>query len=457
MMNNIGLAHFYQENIDSALYYFNFVQNYLENELPDSLRTRNTDFFLGLVVGNIGDVYLSNGEYEKAEPLLLFDIEKSRLAGEKENVAITQLNLAKIYLQTGKMDLAETYLDRASMIIENNNYRSIKRRFLLLCAKFYEKMNVHLNSSNYYKEYITLNDSINNEITQRKNIDLKLEYEAMSQEKEREIASIGNKKSVLELYTKKIQLYFSLGIVVLLLLILFVTYKNNRNKSKLNKELTLKNSEILIQSKEQEKTLREKNVLLQEVHHRVKNNFQMISSLLRLQATEMNDEKVQFAIEESINRLHSISLIHQKLYIKEDFHSISFKSYYESLIEQIQNSFVSKAKINIETQIGDFNIAIDNAVPLGLIVNEIISNSYKHAFIGKAKGQIVAVIKKEKNVVKLKLSDNGVGLPEKFEAFEKSFGATLITLLVEQVEGKINYYNDNGAVFEIEFQDVLKS
>jgi len=150
-----------------------------------------------------------------------------------------------------------------------------------------------------------------------------------------------------------------------------------------------------------------------------------------------------------------MSLIHQKIYLKENFHSINLKSYFESLVREVSKSFSNnKTDITLKTEISEINLSIDNAVPIGLIVNELVSNSCKYAFTHHGEGQIYVRINKENSKVKILIRDNGVGLPDDYEEESSvSFGTTLINLLVEQMEGTIKHYNDNGAVFEIDFID----
>ena len=455
-MNNMALAFHYMGENDSALLYYDQVRNYLSQELPDTLQSGFTDFFLSLITGNIGDVYLEKGEYEQAEPLLLYDVEHSKLAGELENTSISQLNLSEVYLETKRYRDAKAVIDEAYATILSNNFRSRKRTAFDRYAKYYEYTGDYAKSVEFYGKYIALNDSITDEIISRKIIDLELEFDLLNAAKELELARVNAEKSASDLSARQNQLLFTLGFVLLLLIVLGIIYSNNRSKSRLNTALNAKNSEVKQRGKELEKALHEKNLMLKEIHHRVKNNLQMISSLLRLQAIEINDDKVSLAIEESINRLKSMSLIHQKLYLDDDFKKIRLRTYYENLIEQIAGSFIAEdTEVVCNVDIEDINLSVDSAVPIGLIANEIINNSYKHAFVNQDTGVISSTIRRNDSQVTLMIRDNGVGLPDQFQINNQSFGSTLINLLVEQLGGKLKFYNDNGAVFQIDFDDFI--
>ena len=231
MMNNMGLAYHYLNEIDSALFYFNKVLYFLENELPDAQKNNNTDFFLGLVKGNVGDVYLSMQEYIKAEPLLLNDLESSLRANEKENTCITQLNLGKIYLETARYDEAKKYLELAYDGIKQNNFRNIKKKYFLFCAEYAEKTKNYTECFNYYKQYNSLNDSINLENYHQKMANHNLDFELLRKEKELNLAVVKNEKDHILMESQKTQLYFAAGISMLLLfLALFIEIISlNRN------------------------------------------------------------------------------------------------------------------------------------------------------------------------------------------------------------------------------------
>lgn len=207
-----------------------------------------------------------------------------------------------------------------------------------------------------------------------------------------------------------------------------------------------------------ERTLRsaleEKQVLLREVHHRVKNNLQVVSSLLNLQARSAPDEEVSRAFEECRHRIQSMALIHEQLYESEDFADVDFPEYIRQLAQRLFRSYnVHPGRVELHTEIGPVRLGINTAVPCGLILNELLSNSLKYAFPGAGGGAItIRVEKMQDESVLMSLSDDGVGLPPEVGFWNtKTLGLRLVRLLVRQIDGEIELAGPPGAEFRIRF------
>ena len=202
------------------------------------------------------------------------------------------------------------------------------------------------------------------------------------------------------------------------------------------------------------RSLQEKEVLIKEVHHRVKNNLQVISSILNLQSTYVTDEKTLDILKESQNRIKSMSFIHESLYRNKDFSNINFKEYVRNLTSNLLVSYSGLSKkITLKQKVDDVFLNLDTAIPLGLIINELMSNALKYAYLKKEKGKLeINVEATEKNKLKMIVSDNGIGIPDKIN-FRKteSLGLQLVNILVEQLRGTIKLDNTNGAKFTIVF------
>lgn len=204
-------------------------------------------------------------------------------------------------------------------------------------------------------------------------------------------------------------------------------------------------------------SLREKEILLQEVHHRVKNNLQIICSLLDLQSQKLNDEKTLEVFQESYNRIKSMAIIHEKLYQSTSLEKINFAEYIETLTNHLLLSYkVNPELIKTHVDIETIYLNIDTAIPCGLIINELLSNSLKHAFSNQTKGLIKLEFKSHKNQkFILTVKDNGVGLPKDFNLEEKAtLGLKLIKVLTQQLEGEIELNQDQGTEFKISFPNV---
>ncbi len=200
--------------------------------------------------------------------------------------------------------------------------------------------------------------------------------------------------------------------------------------------------------------LEDKEVLLKEVHHRVKNNLQVISSLLNLQSSQIEDEKTVDLLRESQNRVRSMALIHEKLYQSSDLARVDFQGYLHSLVNSLMQTYrVYSEQVVIDVKSEELAFSIDTAIPCGLIVNELVSNSLKYAFAKGNPGKIEVICENIRgSQYRLTIRDNGTGLPEGFDVeSSSSLGLKLVTSLVRQINGELIVQNKQGACFVIEF------
>ncbi|TNE48420.1 MAG: PAS domain S-box protein [Deltaproteobacteria bacterium] len=208
------------------------------------------------------------------------------------------------------------------------------------------------------------------------------------------------------------------------------------------------------QEEQLKSSLEEKVVLLKEVHHRVKNNMQIVSSLLYLQAEFITDEHILSLFQESQNRIHSLALVHEQLYKSQDLARIDFAVYVESLAAHLWNSYGGNS-LQQEIDISPIDLTIELAIPCGLILNELVSNARKHAFPNTYQGQGKVTIRlrtpSESEVI-LIVEDNGIGIPPDEEVEQtQSLGLTLIRTLAKQLRGNVEFFRDNGTKVVLTF------
>ena len=203
------------------------------------------------------------------------------------------------------------------------------------------------------------------------------------------------------------------------------------------------------------KSLEEKNVLLQEIHHRVKNNMQIISSLLSLQSSHIDKEKTLNILNESQGRIKAMAMVHEKLYQSKNFDNINFEDYIKSLIMQLESSYhIDKTLIKTKINVEDVYLDINTAIPCGLIINELISNIIKHAFNESEKGNINVKFSRRGINYILSVKDDGIGLPSKIDIKNTdTLGLKLVNALVNQLEGTMEINRNNGTQFMIKFQN----
>jgi PAS domain S-box-containing protein len=200
-------------------------------------------------------------------------------------------------------------------------------------------------------------------------------------------------------------------------------------------------------------SLREKEVLLKEVHHRVKNNLQVISSLLKLQARGIHDEATRQKFKESEMRVLSMALIHEQLYQSKSLSEIDFPEYIRQLAGNLFRSYgVSSSRVELKTEIENVALGVDIAVPCGLIINELVSNCLKYAFPEGREGEIRIQLRNTGATLLLSVWDNGVGIPERVGFQDtKTLGLRLVGTLVRQLEGDVEVDRSNGAEVRVTF------
>jgi len=206
-------------------------------------------------------------------------------------------------------------------------------------------------------------------------------------------------------------------------------------------------------------SLKEKEILLREIHHRVKNNLQIIAALLMLQAEESGNQELLSKYKESENRIHVMALIHERIYQSKNLSNINFADYIQSLIDDLIYSYgFNSNQLDINIDSSDFNLSIETVMPLGLIINELVSNSLKYAFEGLKEGTPkklgISLKLTDKNIFILEVSDNGVGIPNEFN-FENttSLGLLLVKELIKQLDGELEVIRGHGTRFIISFQE----
>lgn len=198
----------------------------------------------------------------------------------------------------------------------------------------------------------------------------------------------------------------------------------------------------------------QKEILLKEVHHRVKNNLQVIISILKLQSGYIDDPNTVLKLQECQDRIKSMAFIHESLYQSEDLSHINFGQYLKNLVTNLAHSYrIDTSKIAVTYEINDLEMSLDNAIPCGLIVNELVSNALKYAFPNQQKGEVIIELKEDRDEKILIVRDNGVGLNDKLNFRETdSLGLQLVVTLVQQIDGEIEYQNSDGAQFTINFK-----
>ncbi len=453
--NNRGLFWNKYGNYDSAICCYKKARSIFEANHLNKKLTKTDEFTLCLIEGNIGQAYMELKQYEKAIPLLKKDVIGSINSENFLNAAVSEIELAKCYLHLKQLTTSKKYLDLANERLLNiDDYKS-KLEVIKQYAVYYDKAGLPKLSINYFNQYINLRDSFEKE----QNLKEVIAAHVANQITEKENLINDNQKKIEQknkevLREKIIRNSLLVSGVLLIMIIIVIAYqliKVNTQK----KLLELKNKKIKTRNSIINKSLAEKDLLVKEVHHRVKNNLQIVSSLLKLQTLKTTNKDIQVSLGEAQDRINSMAVLHQLLYKNNQMTRLSFKDYLTTLISQISSSFNSKNKhIEMKVKLIELELDIDTAIPLGLITNEIMSNAYKHAFSELEQGVInIELGQLTDNTYFLKISDNGVGIPADFDLSSiESLGLDIVSILSEQIDAELKIFNNNGAHFEIVFK-----
>ena len=338
-------------------------------------------------------------------------------------------NLGEVNLLMGNYEKALGYqLETVRMQERDSDYSNLKENYMHV-SSIYEQLGDYKNSLYYQKKALTLRDSLAPAESDAAMSELLTKYE--TEKKEATITSQMNELS----QQRRVQ-WLGAGLVVLLAVFLFFGYRSYRNRTKTNKLLAAKNAE--------------NELLLKEIHHRVKNNLEVVSGLLALQSAQIDDPNTKEAMQESQNRVQSIGIVHQKLYQGTNLGSIEMKDYFLNLSECILDSFGAAKRVTIECSMEKIDIDIDTAVPLGLIVNELLTNTLKYAFPNGQDGKVLIKLQKNKDGLHLEVSDNGVGKSGLTQG--TGFGGQLISLLTRQLGGSMREETTNGTSIFFDFK-----
>lgn len=478
--NNLGLVHRKQENYDKAIEFYQLslklkiklndnpgkinsfhnisvVYQQLNNfkqaekyalEALKLAKSYNLESDIANENNSLGIIYRNIGEIDKAEFHLLEANKVFSKNGRKDDLATNLNNLGILYSSKNQLIKASQFLEQSlSIALALNRIELAKDNYLAL-ASIYENSSPK-KAYDYLKQGTILKDSLINESKLEYINSLSENYQAKQRDLEiKQLQSENDIKQLLvENADKKRQNTMLVLVAVLLVLLLLTGLFFNIRKTA--KTLQAKNN-IINQS------LQEKEVLLREIHHRVKNNLQIITGLLELQESLHADEKIGSIVAEAQGRIKTMAIIHEMLYQTEDIANIQLQSYVQLLVNSIEAGFTSKVAVNKSFELNDAHFNIDTIIPLGLILNELVSNAYKYVFMPNQGNSLnISIQKMEQDNWQLTVSDDGKGIANNgIGEREGSFGLRLVKMLARQLKGKVEYSYENGSKFCITFKEL---
>ncbi len=397
-------------------------------------------------------LYCNIKKYNKAEPYYE-QLLKCSTKDSKNNLEQEKMYYAMIHflIKTGQAEKSYAYIEKLKKLAEKNNDLLNLSQLEKTHFEADSATNKYLGAIQHLKNYMKLNDSLFNSNSTKQFADLQLKYETDKKDKNIKLLTQKSQLQQTRLEHEEFIRYIFIGSLVILTVILGLLYNRYCMKRKTNAVLEAKQEEINRQNKRLQLLVDEKEWLVKEIHHRVKNNLQIVISLLNTQSAYLENEDALQAIQNSQHRMHAMSLIHQKLYQTDNLSSINMSWYIKELADYLKDSFDPEGKIKFKLNLSSIELDVAQAVPLGLILNEAISNAIKYAF-PEGKGIISVLFEERDNNYLLRIADNGSGLPDNFTPGENdSLGMNLMMGLAEQLDGAFTITSDNGVVITINF------
>ncbi|MDJ1483024.1 histidine kinase dimerization/phosphoacceptor domain -containing protein [Cytophagaceae bacterium YF14B1] len=403
------------------------------------------------------NIYMDMKEYKKARLYTnkLLEYNKTTLNNVTINVypfrTVTRLNFETKrfkdnypYLKAYDQFLRYKFKDRGNLLADNE----------LCWARTDSATGNYQSAFKHFQIYKEISDSIHSAENEKQLAALQLQYDLDNKEKDIQLL---RKEGIIQntaIQKEKVTKNIVIGGSVMLLLLLGLSYNRYRLKQHSNLQLQIKQAEINEQNELLKKLLSEKEWLLKEIHHRVKNNLQIVISLLNTQSAYLNNEDALQAIRNSQHRMYAMSLIHQKLYQSENMASIDMHWYIQELVLYMQECFSIHSKIHFILDTDSIQIDVVQAVPLGLIVNEAVTNTIKYAFPDQKRGEVRISLKTTSlSLCQLTIKDNGIGLPAGLDIENtESLGMSLMRGLTQQLGGTFQVNSQNGVALQITFE-----
>ena len=429
---NIGSFYLRQKIYDSALYYLDAALADMDlRNFREGSESTTADILLNKI-----RVYLPLERVDEAAGMLL-QLEPLILKIKQPDYEMDYYRQSgNIYSRQSQFAKAERQFDKALKLLSENE--SVKRQMDLYrdMSRHYVRTGDFKTALAYTTQFEALEDSIFDREKSERIATLQTQFQV--QEKELTISRLEqeNLQTQVEAQASKRQRDLYLFVGVLLLFISSALFYSYRLKSKANKKLV--KSDI------------EKETLLQEIHHRVKNNLQVISSLLAVQAKEYDHPAIAEFVSNGRSRVQAMALVHQFLYQDRDSSVISYGDYLKELTKNIFDFNNTTDQIKYQIDSDTIYLDIDTAIPLGLITSEIITNALKYAF-PTGEGNVKIVLRRDGDQFELQVADSGKGISEKDLEKANSFGLSLIRNLTKRIKGELHIENNQGTIFNISF------
>lgn len=436
----IGGIYLELNKIDSARIYFNKGLEICEYQLkfPDTKTPKNIHLNgKSTFQGFLGRCDMEEGNFKNAIELLELDIKQSE--DDKINKLFKMMHLANCFIEINSMTDAKKYLLEIEKLAKNKEDKRIGIRMSALKAKYFNQSQ-QLDSALYYSnQYILLKELQIASIRKNQALVLLSNIEADARKKDLIITKSNLDKERFEKKAQIASLWASIVVTLMAMISLILLYIKNIEKTR---------SKFIIEQKNEEN-----EILLKELHHRVKNNLQVIYSLINLQKRRLETPELNQSLSMVQHRIKTMSLVHQNLHENDNLKDVNLENYIQTITDYLKSLYFNEDKIieiqlNIDTSIV---LSMDKSITIGLLMNEIISNSLKYAFKDQASGIITIEVQPHQAGLQMKIGDNGIGFKEE-DLEKKSLGIYLIKNLVKQIQGRYEVEHLKGTTYIIYFK-----
>jgi len=430
VLSNIGILYKKTRETEKALQCY-------EKSLVIKKELNDTTGY-GLTLGLIGEIYEGKGKLNEAFRFYNKSLVISKKEKDSKGMAISLNRIAKIYFKQNLVDKAkEKTLEALSFAKESDSDKLIMISALSL-SSIYEREKSWDKAFEFQKLHIKMRDRVKSIEVQRKITEEQTKYDLSSQQQKIDFLSFKNKTQETRLRENKIYIIL-ISIAFVFVSVLVLGYRKSNKKKQLINELLERENDT-------------KKTMLQEIHHRIKNNLQVVNSLLRMQASKTNDVDIKNAFKETQSRVLSIAKLHEKMYNSGDFKNINAKEHISLLVKDIIENYTVGTKVSLKLDLEELLFDSKIMMPLSLIINEIMTNSLKYAFNNEEDATITVRLKQlsaTKN--ELYIADNGIGYD--IEKEKKGLGTKLIQSLTKQISGTILQNTKNGTSITITFDN----
>ena len=453
LLNNIGLVYKRQKDLEKAESYFNrSLEMYKQLDEPKRISQSYV---------NLGLLYKDMNDCDQALDFFSLALIINKEISDKLGMAWCYQYIGECYAHMTQYSNALNYYHKALDILDTLKVAKNQLACYEGLAKIYANVGDYEEAFLYQQKFTVLNDSVYTDKLSQQLAEQETKYASAEKEKQLALKDLEIERQTAVIEKSRYEKWALIIGFLLVVAVAIIFIQRFRIEARFHKKLESQNDELKLTYENLKATVvskEEKEVMIREIHHRVKNNLQIISSLVNLQANSVDDNKVQHMFREVQNRIISMSLLHEQLYRAPDLSRVDVKDYLNVLLDNLLSIYANDTNISVRNNIKVKSFGVDTLIPIGLLVNEAVTNSLKYAFRNKPSGTITIEMEHlDEKRYSLLIEDDGVGIPaDKLNEIRESLGMELIHTFVSQLDGEVELDTENGTSYRIIFYTINK-